>query len=78
MASVFLAEDCELGRRVAIKRLHPDSPTEVAPSDPPGSAFARVWGRSIGAAHDVDAAKAQLASLAAAVASIVVAVIALA
>jgi hypothetical protein len=31
MASVFLAEDCELGRRVAIKRLHPDSSSEVAP-----------------------------------------------
>jgi hypothetical protein len=31
MASVFLAEDCELGRRVAIKRLHPESPAEVAP-----------------------------------------------
>ena len=31
MASVFLAEDIELGRRVAIKRLHPDSGAEVAP-----------------------------------------------
>jgi serine/threonine-protein kinase len=31
MASVFLAEDCELGRMVAIKRLHPDSPDELAP-----------------------------------------------
>jgi len=31
MASVFLAEDLELGRRVAIKRLHPDSGAEVAP-----------------------------------------------
>ena len=31
MASVFLAEDVELGRRVAIKRLHPDSGAEVAP-----------------------------------------------
>jgi serine/threonine-protein kinase len=31
MASVFLAEDCELGRRVAIKRLHPESPAEIAP-----------------------------------------------
>src|SRR4051794_21552367 len=32
MASVFLAEDCELGRRVAIKRLHPEaSASEIAP-----------------------------------------------
>jgi serine/threonine-protein kinase len=31
MASVFLAEDCELGRRVAIKRLHPDTPEEIGP-----------------------------------------------
>jgi eukaryotic-like serine/threonine-protein kinase len=31
MASVFLAEDCELGRMVAIKRLHPESPSEIAP-----------------------------------------------
>jgi serine/threonine-protein kinase len=31
MASVFLAEDCELGRMVAIKRLHPESSPEVAP-----------------------------------------------
>ncbi|MEA2245859.1 MAG: eukaryotic-like serine/threonine-protein kinase [Solirubrobacteraceae bacterium] len=31
MASVFLAEDCELGRMVAIKRLHPESSAEVAP-----------------------------------------------
>jgi eukaryotic-like serine/threonine-protein kinase len=31
MASVFLAEDCELGRMVAIKRLHPESPAEIAP-----------------------------------------------
>ena len=31
MASVFLAEDVELGRRVAIKRLHPDSGADVAP-----------------------------------------------
>src|SRR4051812_5180742 len=31
MASVFLAEDCELGRRVAIKRLHPESPDDIAP-----------------------------------------------
>jgi eukaryotic-like serine/threonine-protein kinase len=31
MASVYLAEDCELGRMVAIKRLHPESSAEVAP-----------------------------------------------
>jgi eukaryotic-like serine/threonine-protein kinase len=31
MAAVLLAEDTELGRRVAIKRLHPESPAEVAP-----------------------------------------------
>jgi serine/threonine protein kinase len=31
MASVFLAEDCELGRRVAIKRLHPETPEEIGP-----------------------------------------------
>src|SRR5918912_670859 len=32
MASVFLAEDCELGRRVAIKRLHPEpSSAEIGP-----------------------------------------------
>jgi 23S rRNA (cytidine2498-2'-O)-methyltransferase len=42
------------------------SPTIVAPDDPPGSAFARVWGRSIGAAHDPDAARAQLVTLGAA------------
>jgi 23S rRNA (cytidine2498-2'-O)-methyltransferase len=35
----------------------------VAPDDPPGSVFARVWGRSIGAAGDPAAAAAQLASL---------------
>jgi serine/threonine-protein kinase len=32
MASVFLAEDCELGRRVAIKRLHPEPTSpEIGP-----------------------------------------------
>jgi eukaryotic-like serine/threonine-protein kinase len=31
MASVFLAEDCELGRRVAIKRLHPETPDDIVP-----------------------------------------------
>ena len=31
MASVFLAEDCELGRRVAIKRLHPETPEDIGP-----------------------------------------------
>jgi 23S rRNA (cytidine2498-2'-O)-methyltransferase len=38
----------------------------VAPDDPPGSAFARVWGRSIGAAGDPAAAALQLATLGAA------------
>lgn len=36
------------------------SPTEVALSDPPGSAFARVWGRSIGAARDPEFARSLL------------------
>jgi serine/threonine protein kinase len=31
MASVFLAEDTELGRQVAIKRLHPETPDDIAP-----------------------------------------------
>jgi serine/threonine protein kinase len=31
MASVYLAEDEELGRRVAIKRLHADSSEETGP-----------------------------------------------
>lgn len=35
----------------------------VPPDDTPGSAFARVWGRSIGAASDPAAAAAQLATL---------------
>lgn len=35
----------------------------LGPEDPPGSAFARVWGRSIGAASDPDAARMQLAGL---------------
>jgi 23S rRNA (cytidine2498-2'-O)-methyltransferase len=35
----------------------------VAPDDPPGSVFARVWGRSIGAASDPRAAAVQLAGL---------------
>jgi len=34
----------------------------VPPDDPPGSAFARVWGRSIGAASDPAAAAMQLAA----------------
>jgi 23S rRNA (cytidine2498-2'-O)-methyltransferase len=39
------------------------SPRAVLPEDPPGSVFARVWGRSIGAAADPAAAAAQLAAL---------------
>jgi 23S rRNA (cytidine2498-2'-O)-methyltransferase len=35
----------------------------VAPDDPPGSVFARVWGRSLGAASDPAAAALQLAGL---------------
>jgi 23S rRNA (cytidine2498-2'-O)-methyltransferase len=35
----------------------------VLPDDPPGSAFAHVWGRSIGAAGDPAAAARQLAAL---------------
>jgi len=35
----------------------------VAPEDPPGSAFARVWGRSVGATSDPAAAAHQLAYL---------------
>jgi 23S rRNA (cytidine2498-2'-O)-methyltransferase len=35
----------------------------VPPDDPPGSAFARMWGRSIGAASDPAAAAMQLAAL---------------
>jgi eukaryotic-like serine/threonine-protein kinase len=31
MASVFLAEDTELGRQVAIKRLHPETPDDIVP-----------------------------------------------
>jgi eukaryotic-like serine/threonine-protein kinase len=31
MASVFLAEDTQLGRQVAIKRLHPETPDDVSP-----------------------------------------------
>jgi serine/threonine protein kinase len=31
MASVFLAEDTELGRQVAIKRLHPETPDDLSP-----------------------------------------------
>lgn len=36
---------------------------EISPGDPPGSAFARVWGRSIGAVADPEAARAQIAAL---------------
>lgn len=39
------------------------STRELAPDDPPGSVFARVWGRSLGAAIDPAAAAAQLAPL---------------
>lgn len=39
------------------------SPTAVSPEDAPGSVFARVWGRSVGAARDPDAAARQLAPL---------------
>lgn len=39
------------------------SSREVRPDDAPGSVFARVWGRSIGAAGDPWAAAAQLATL---------------
>jgi 23S rRNA (cytidine2498-2'-O)-methyltransferase len=38
----------------------------VPPDDPPGSVFAHVWGRSIGAASDPQAAAQQLASFGAA------------
>jgi len=37
------------------------SPGPVAPEDPPGSVFARVWGRSIGPARSPEDAAAQLA-----------------
>lgn len=39
------------------------SESAVAPDDTPGSVFARVWGRSIGAARDPAAAAEQLAPL---------------
>ena len=39
------------------------SARSVAPDDTPGSVFARVWGRSIGAASDHASAAAQLAGL---------------
>jgi 23S rRNA (cytidine2498-2'-O)-methyltransferase len=39
------------------------SPNEVAPDDVPGSAFARVWGASLGAAPDVEAARQLLAEV---------------
>ena len=39
------------------------APRSVAPDDPPGSVFARVWGRSVGAASDPPAAAHQLAYL---------------
>lgn len=39
------------------------SAREVTPEDPVGSVFARVWGRSIGAAEDPEGAAAQLAGV---------------
>lgn len=39
------------------------SPRPVTAEDPPGSVFARVWGRSIGAADDPASAGARLAAL---------------
>ena len=39
------------------------APGTLAPEDPPGSVFARVWGRSVGAAGDRATAEAHLASL---------------
>jgi 23S rRNA (cytidine2498-2'-O)-methyltransferase len=36
------------------------SPSEIRPGDPPGSAFARVWGRSLGAARDLELARSLL------------------
>jgi 23S rRNA (cytidine2498-2'-O)-methyltransferase len=38
------------------------SPTPIADDDPPGSAFARVWGRSLGRANTPDDARALLES----------------
>ena len=35
----------------------------IAPDDTPGTVFAHVWGRSVGAAGDVEAARMQLATL---------------
>ncbi|MDX2092701.1 MAG: hypothetical protein SFX73_32850 [Kofleriaceae bacterium] len=39
------------------------APGPVSPDDVPGSVFARVWGRSVGAAADVATAAAQLATI---------------
>jgi 23S rRNA (cytidine2498-2'-O)-methyltransferase len=39
------------------------APATVSPDDVPGSVFARVWGRSVGAAPDPAAAAGQLATL---------------
>lgn len=39
------------------------APSEVALADPPGSAVARVWGRSLGAAREPSAARAMLAQV---------------
>ncbi len=39
------------------------SPRTIAPDDTPGSVFARVWGRSIGAASDLASAQAALSGL---------------
>lgn len=39
------------------------SPSTIAPDDPPGTAFARVWGASLGAVRDPDDATHKLAQL---------------
>ena len=39
------------------------APGALVPEDSPGSVFARVWGRSVGAAGDAVTAEAQLATL---------------
>jgi len=38
------------------------APGAIGADDPPGAAFARVWGRSVGVARDPDAARVQLAA----------------
>jgi 23S rRNA (cytidine2498-2'-O)-methyltransferase len=39
------------------------SPREVSPDDPPGAVFARVWGRSVGAAREVETARSLLGTV---------------